>query len=105
VKAEILIPAALAVLAMSLDTAGADAKAGADKARALCAGCHGPNGISVNPLWPNLAGQHAAYLAKSTRDYKSGLRSDPVMSTIAESLTDAEIEDLAAYFAGLPPGG
>jgi cytochrome c553 len=96
---------ALIAVGPGLEASAADAKAGADKARALCAGCHGPNGISVNPIWPNLAGQHAAYLAKSTRDYKSGLRTDPVMSTIAETLSDAEIEDLAAYFASLPPGG
>lgn len=101
-KANVLILTALAALALSFDAAAADAKAAADKARTLCAGCHGPNGISVNPLWPNLAGQHAPYLAKSMRDYRSGQRSDPTMSSIAETLTDAEIENLAAYFAALP---
>ncbi len=104
-NAKILILAALVACSMSLDAAAADAKAAADKARTLCAGCHGPVGVSTNPLWPNLAGQQNAYLAKSLRDYKSGQRNDPVMSGIAGTLTDAEMEDLAAYFAALPPGG
>ena len=103
-KTRILILAAVAALGMSLDALAADAKAGAAKA-GPCAGCHGQNGISSNPLWPNLAGQPAAYLAKTMRDYRSGQRDDPMMSSIAERLTDAEIEDLAAYYASLPPGG
>ena len=81
----------------------ADDMAAAEKARTLCAGCHGPTGISVNPLWPSLAGQHAPYLAKSMGDYKTGQRSDPSMSAIATTLGDAEIEALAAYYAALPP--
>lgn len=104
-KARILIVMAVAALGVSLNAAAGDAKAAADKARTLCAGCHGPAGISVNPLWPNLAGQQGAYLAKSMHDYKSGHRNDPTMSAIGATMTDAEIEDLAAYFAALPPGG
>jgi cytochrome c553 len=105
VNAKILILAALAVFSVSLDAAAGDAKAAADKARTLCAGCHGPNGVSTNPLWPNLAGQQAGYLAKAMHDYKGGQRNDPVMSGIAGTLTDAEMDDLAAYFAALPPDG
>ena len=104
-NAKILIAATLAMLGLSLNAAAGDAKAAADKARTLCAGCHAPNGVSTNPLWPNLAGQQPAYLAKAMQDYKSGQRNDPAMSSIAATLTDAEIEDLAAYFAKLPPGG
>lgn len=95
----------VAALGFCLNAAAGDANAAAEKARTLCAGCHGPAGISVNPLWPNLAGQQTAYLAKSMRDYKSGQRNDPSMSMIAAAVNDAEIEDLAAYFHSLPPGG
>ena len=83
-------------------TAMADDMAAAEKARTLCAGCHGPDGISVNPLWPSLAGQHAQYLAKAMGDYKSGARNEPTMSAIAATLTDAELEALAAHYANLP---
>jgi cytochrome c553 len=53
-----------------------DAAAGKAKA-AVCAGCHGPDGMSVNPMWPNLAGQQEMYLAKQLRDFRDGNRKDP----------------------------
>jgi len=81
--------------------AGGDAQSGRQKA-INCLGCHGPDGISVNDIWPNLAGQNAGYLEKSLRDYRGGERSDPIMQTFARHLSDADISDLAAYYAGLP---
>lgn len=83
----------------------ADAMAAADKAKTLCAGCHGPNGISTNPIWPNLAGQKDQYLAKTMRDYKSGQRNDPNMNALAQTLSDEEIAALATYYAALPAEG
>jgi len=80
--------------------AGGDVAAGKAKS-AMCAACHGPAGISVNPLWPNLAGQQEAYLAKQLNDFKSGKRNDPVMSGMAKPLSDADIANLAAYYASL----
>lgn len=80
-----------------------DADAGREKA-ALCAACHGPNGISSNPLWPNLAGQHEAYLAKQIRDFRDGVREDISMQPFVEQLTEQDIADLAAFYASLPPG-
>ncbi len=71
------------------------------KAAANCAACHGPTGISANPLWPNLAGQKKAYLAKQLKDFKSGARKDPIMSGMAKSLSDTDIENIAAYFSSL----
>jgi cytochrome c553 len=85
----------------SLGAAAAESAA-EEKARTLCAGCHGPAGISVNPQWPNIAGQQAAYLANSISDYKAGRRNEPSMSAIATTLADGEIEALAAYYAALP---
>ena len=74
-------------------------------AKNLCAGCHGPNGISTNPLWPNLAGQKAEYTAKQLRAYRDGTRDDPNMFGLSQTLTDAQIEALAAYYAKQPGGG
>lgn len=84
--------------------AAGTASAGQAKA-ATCAGCHGPNGVSSNPLWPNIAGQQEQYLVKSMKAYRDGQRSDPVMVPMAAGLSDQDIEDLAAYFASLPAGG
>ena len=77
-----------------------DADAGASKA-ALCAACHGQNGISSNPLWPSLAGQQEAYLAKQIKAFRDGERVDVSMQPFVANLTDQDVEDLAAYYAGL----
>lgn len=79
----------------------ADINAGKSRS-AACEGCHGNAGVSNNPLWPNLAGQSAAYLAAQLNKFKSGARDNPTMKSIAEELSDADIQNLAGYFAGLP---
>lgn len=88
------------VLAYSyaLPTYAADAAAGSEKA-AICAGCHGPNGKSSNPQWPNLAAQQRAYLAAQLKAFKSGTRTNPMMQGMAANLSDQDIENVAAYFA------
>ena len=78
----------------------ADPAVGKQKS-ATCAACHGADGNSANPLWPNLAGQHAAYLEKQMKDFRDGKRQDPLMSSMATALSDSDIADLAAYYAGL----
>jgi cytochrome c553 len=96
--------ALLAALAAATPLALAAGNASAGKAKSgVCAGCHGPDGVSVNPLWPNLAGQNAEYLVKQMKDYRDGRRTDPVMAPMAQGLTDEDIENLAAYYAGLKP--
>lgn len=75
-----------------------DAEAGKGKA-AVCAACHGPDGNSVVPNWPKLAGQHAPYLERQITLIKSGDRQVPEMAGIVMSLSEQDIEDLAAYFA------
>jgi cytochrome c553 len=67
-----------------------------------CAGCHGLEGISVNPVWPTLAGQGALYLYKQMQDYRLGARSHPIMSPLAAGLDDRAIVGLAAFYASLP---
>jgi cytochrome c553 len=72
------------------------------KAKSMtCAGCHGTNGISNNPMWPNLAGQKQAYLANSLYMYRDGRRKNAMMSAMAKNLTNADIANLAAYYASL----
>ncbi len=92
------ILAALA-FAASAGAATGDAEAGKTKA-APCQACHGPTGNeSVDPTYPRLAGQYADYLAKSLRDYKTGARKNAIMAGFATTLSDQDIEDLAAHFA------
>lgn len=66
-----------------------------------CVACHGANGISTAPLFPNLAGQNAKYLAKQLQDYQSGNRKDPIMTSVARTLNEQEIRVLVAYFTRL----
>jgi cytochrome c553 len=89
-----------AVLLMGGAAVAGDIAAGKTKA-ASCAGCHGADGISANPLWPNLAGQKAPYLVKQLKAFRDGVRQDPMMSAMARPLSDADIENLAAYYSSL----
>ena len=74
--------------------------AGAGKAvSANCATCHGNNGISPSGAIPNLAGQHADYIANSLRAYKTKERDNGIMSAMAAGLSDADIENVAAYYS------
>ena len=77
-----------------------DAAAGKAKS-AACAACHGANGISSNDIWPNLAGQKAGYLMAQMKAFRDGQRSSPMMSPMAASLSDADIDNLATYYSGL----
>jgi len=90
----------LALALSGVSAAQGDAAAGKAKA-GTCVACHGPEGISPNDLWPNLAGQRHAYLIKQMKAFKDGTRSDPMMSPMAAPLSDADIQDLAAYFSSL----
>src|SRR5215472_3166122 len=81
-------------------------KAASGEAKAaLCMACHGPNGNSVNPEWPRLAGQSAVYIAGQLRLFKSGVRDNPVMKPLAASLSDQDIDDLAVYYEAQTPTG
>lgn len=80
------------------------AEAGAAKA-AVCAACHGPNGNSVNPEWPSLAGQNAVYLREQLALFKAKKRNNPVMFPVIEPLTEQDFADLAVFFAAQTPAG
>lgn len=84
--------------AMAGDAAKGKAKA------AICASCHGANGIATMPTYPNLAGQNEAYLVSALKAYRSKERNGgmaSIMQMQAANLSDADIENLAAYFASL----
>jgi cytochrome c553 len=72
---------------------------------ATCTACHGPAGNSINPLWPNLAGQHPLYILRQLEAFKTGIRTDPLMSPMAAPLSEDDMQDLAAYFAAQTPTG
>ncbi len=72
--------------------------AGKEKA-AVCVSCHGDNGNSLVSTFPKLAQQHSSYLVKQLQAFKSGSRSNPMMSPIAMGLTDDEMADIAAYYS------
>lgn len=68
-----------------------------------CSACHGADGISLSPLWPNLAGQAAPYIVAQLKDFKEGSRVDPLMTPQAMNLSEEDMADLAVYFESLPP--
>lgn len=85
--------------------ADGDVNAGAQKA-ASCVACHGAEGKSAVPLYPNLAGQHAPYLLHSLQAYKKGERSGgqaEVMKAFVAGLSDQDMADLSAYYSSLKP--
>ena len=97
------LPLAIALLAAASFATSAraqDAAAGKAKA-AACAMCHGPLGIAAAPDTPNLAGQPASYIAEQLKAYRGGTRKHEVMSLMAKPLSDADIENLAAWFSSV----
>ena len=89
------------VLAASASVAAAgDVKAGRAKAM-MCQACHGLDGLSKTPDAPNIAGQTEPYLVAQLQAFKSGARKNDAMSVVAQSLSDKDTEDLAAYFSAI----
>jgi cytochrome c553 len=98
-KTSVILTALLLTMVSAVAMAGGDAAAGKAKS-ATCAACHGNNGMSVNPTYPKLAGQHAQYIVKALKAYQAGVRGDPTMKAMAAPLSDADIDNLAAYYSG-----
>lgn len=99
-KQIVALIAASALIASVNALAAGDAAAGKTKA-AACAACHGGDGMSKAPTFPNLKGQKDTYLAKQLKAFRDGSRKDPTMNGMAKPLTDADIDNLAAYFSKL----
>ena len=92
----------LAFLSLALSGAAfaGDAKAGRQKAL-QCQACHGLDGLAKIPGAPHLAGQVEEYLVKSLTDYKTGTRTNEMMSVVMQNVAEQEIADLAAYYASI----
>jgi cytochrome c553 len=74
----------------------------AGKQRAVtCVACHGPEGNSSIPMWPNIAGQNAPYILSQLQAYKDGSRRNPLMSSQAMMLSDTDMANLAVYYESL----
>ncbi|NNF40212.1 MAG: cytochrome c4 [Woeseiaceae bacterium] len=98
---------ALAVVSLAATASRAESlvngSAEAGKAKSLtCAACHGAEGNSANPLWPNIAGQNAPYLHTQLMAFKSGQRQNALMSSQAMMLSDQDMADLAVHYERLP---
>jgi len=96
--------AAVALLLAATVAPAADPEAGRRKAQ-VCAACHGPDGNATIPGTPSLAGQPVFFTHWQLIKYRDGRRKDPQMSPLAEKLDDADMADLAAFYAAQPARG
>jgi cytochrome c553 len=91
----------LACLCISITAntyAAGDPAAGQEKS-AVCQGCHGTDGNSYSPEWPNLAGQDSRYIVQQLKDFQSGARKNDIMTGMAAGLGEADMADIAAFFS------
>lgn len=95
------VPLFAAAMAFCAPASAQDANAGRVQASSQCAVCHGTDGMSQHPEAPNLAGQVEMYVAKALEDFKSGKRSNEMMTVVTKDLSDAEIANLAAWYASI----
>lgn len=100
---------AVAMMAAALGSGGAahaegSVEAGQEKS-GTCIACHGPDGNSVNPAWPTLAGQHAEYLVAQLQAFKAGERQNDLMTPMAVGLSEQDMQDLAAFYEAQEPAG
>lgn len=99
-----IVISAGAVLALSWSAGATAQELSAGQAKSAdCVACHGVRGVSPNPMFPHLAGQNAAYLELQLEHFRSGKRYHPLMTPIAESLSPADMRDLAQYFSSIGP--
>ena len=95
-----IVPATILVTSGAPAFADGDVLAGHEAAH-QCEVCHGLDGLSKTPEAPNLAGQNQNYLIKQLGDFKAGKRENEMMSVVVPSLTDQDIENLAAYYSAI----
>jgi|SRR5258706_16479866 len=96
---QLIVPVCVLAATSGMSQAG-DVKAGRAKAM-MCQACHGLDGLSKTPDSPNIASQIEPYLVAQLQAFKSGLRKNDAMSVVAPTLSDKDIEDLAAYYAAI----
>ena len=90
------------MLAFSGQALAGDAAAGQSAFAAKgCIGCHGAGGVSVVPAYPSLKGRNEAFVQENLTNFRSGKRQNPTMNAMAAGLSDADIQNLAAYIGSL----
>lgn len=94
----VLVSGALPIVHAQDPDSGGNSAAGKEKSGS-CAGCHGEDGNSMMPTFPKLAQQHASYISKQLYAFKDGSRKNEVMAPMAMALNDADIADIAAFYA------
>jgi len=99
-RSRIALFGVVALAACTTAHAVGDAEAGKQKSQA-CVACHGPQGVSQNPQFPNLAGQVEGYIATQLKNFKSGARNNAIMKGIVAGLSPEDMQDLDAYFTSL----
>jgi len=97
---KVLLMVAVLMLGLSSQSWAADVEAGKAKS-AQCAACHGAAGISQMGIYPNLAGQKEQYLVKQINAFRLGVRKDPTMQAMVGALSDADVVNIAAYYASI----
>ncbi len=101
---ERLVAVVLAAWALAAGAQMDPAQMPAARAKAqACMACHGPDGNSQNPAYPILAGQSWRYIYIELKDFKAGRRSDPVMSPLAQNLSQDDMIELGNFFAAQKP--
>lgn len=102
-KTATLAGAAIATFTFAHTAAAADLQKGREKADQVCAACHGKDGNTpIDPSYPKLAGQAADYLVEALKGYRNESRKNAIMGGQAKALSNADINNLAAYYASLP---
>ena len=97
-----VVLAVMLAVSSTVALAGGDAAEG-EKKSVTCAACHGKDGNSpIDPSYPKLAGQHGDFIVHSLKAYKSGKRKNAIMGSQAAGLSVTDMENLAAYYSGLP---
>ncbi|MFN2348005.1 MAG: cytochrome c [Thioalkalivibrio sp.] len=94
-SAALVLPLAL----MATQVMAGDPRAGEAKAQA-CIACHGADGNSTTTAFPRIGGQYESFLLRTLRGYKSGERQNAIMAGTVAGLSDQDLQDLAAYYAG-----
>jgi cytochrome c553 len=100
----LLLGSTLSLMSLGHSAMAADIEAGKAKA-VTCNACHGSKGVSMIPMYPNLAGQKEQYLILQLKAFRDGERKNMQMSPMAMGLSDTDIENLSAYYASLDPSG
>src|SRR4051812_16298614 len=100
-RSAMLAAGALGLAAAAFPAVAQDAAAGRKVAAQTCQGCHGVDGVAVVPDTPGLAAQDAGYLLRQLQAFKSGDRHNELMQTVVQGLSDQQLQDAAAYYAGI----